>query len=88
MAQSSIFIIHKFSLSERFSKFGFWSSEFGFEVVESGQKWEHRKDLTGIHFSAATLDTEPFVTVEDLDQDNLPPGYRVSKPQSISSLNL
>ena len=48
------------------------------DVVESGQKWEHRNDLTGIHFAAATLDTEPFVTVEEVELDNLPAGYRVS----------
>ena len=48
------------------------------DVVESGQKWEHRNDLTGIHFEAATLDTEPFVTVEEVELDNLPAGYRVS----------
>ena len=47
------------------------------DVVEGGQKWEHRKDLTGIHFAAATLDTEPFVTVEDVDLDDLPAGYLV-----------
>ena len=74
-----IYYRYPFSLFQRFSKFGFWSSEFGLDVVEVGQKWEHRHDLTGLHFTAATLDTQPFVTVEDLDQDNLPPGYRVSK---------
>ena len=47
------------------------------DVVEGGQKWEHRRDLTGIHFAAATLDTEPFVTVEDVDLDDLPAGYLV-----------
>ena len=49
------------------------------DVVEVGQKWEHRNDLTGIHFAAATLDTEPFVTVEEVDRANLPAGYCVSK---------
>ena len=63
-------------------KFGFWSAKFGLDVVQYGEKWEHRNDLHGLHLHTASLNTEPFVRVEDLDQSNLPAGYIVCKLQS------
>ena len=58
----------------------------GLDIVQYGEKWEHRSDLTGVHFHTATLDTQPFVTVRDIDPHNLPPGYNVSKLHRVSHL--
>ena len=67
--------------------FSFWWSKFGLDIVQYGDKWEHRSDLTGVHFHTATLDTQPFVTVKDIDPYNLPPGYNVSKLYRFSLIS-
>lgn len=47
-------------------------------VTSSHDKWSIRADLTGVHFETATIAQEPYVTVHDVNKDNLPPGYEVS----------
>ena len=59
------------------TQWGTWSPSTGL-VTESYDKWSNRADLTGVHFETATIAQEPYVTVHDVNKDNLPPGYEVS----------
>ena len=59
----------------RISKFGFWSSEFGLSLL-AVDKWEVRRDLTGIVLTASSAQDPPYVDIGQVDPLNLPPGYK------------
>ena len=59
------------------TQWGTWSPSSGLVTI-SYDKWSIRSDLTGVHFETATIAQDPYVTVEDVDKDNLPTGYKVS----------
>ena len=47
---------------------------FGLEVFPT-DKWELRKDLTGVHFDTTTAEELPYLSVSPVLKDSLPPGY-------------
>ena len=40
-------------------------------------KWEVRRDLTGIVLTASSAHDPPYVDIGEVDPLNLPPGYKV-----------
>ena len=68
----------------RISKFGFWSSEFGLSVL-AVDKWEMRRDLSGIVLTASSADDPPYVALENVHPFNIPPGYQA---RSVPSQDL
>ena len=63
------------------SRWGVWRADYGLEVL-AADKWELRKDLTGVMFQASTAHEPPYVDSRDIDPDildsyDLPQGYRV-----------
>ena len=60
----------------RLSHWGVWKGDFGLGVIPQ-EKWELRKDLTGIHLMTATADEPPYGSSLVIDPDNLPRGYKV-----------
>ena len=62
------------TLLYRFSKWGVWSTDFGLEVFPA-DKWELRRDLSGVHFDATTAEEIPYLSVHPVKKDVLPPGY-------------
>ena len=60
----------------RISQLGIWSSQFGLELL-AVDKWELRRDLTGLVLSASSAHDPPYVDIDQVDPDKLPPGYKV-----------
>ena len=65
----------------KISQLGQWSSSAGFNML-SVDKWELRKDLTGVLFETSTLEELPLVDVDDVEVDNLPDGYQLTGDNS------
>ena len=66
-------------LTFRSTEWGVWSPILGLEILPI-EKWELRKDLTGITFSTATAHEPPYVDSNKLNQmtvKNTPFGYVV-----------
>ena len=60
------------------SRWGVWRSDYGLEVL-AADKWELRKDLTGVMFQASTAHEPPYVDVvfiSEKNNNNFPPGYQ------------
>ena len=69
---------------------GLWSQETGLDLVPR-QKWELRRDLSGIVFRTAANDDPPFVkTIVDGDQSisEHPRGYVQNKDDSLEGIFL
>ena len=65
---------------DRASKWGVWSPNKGLDILPI-DKWEMRKDLTGVHFKTTTATEPPYVTTEKANLSNIenwPNGYIVS----------
>ena len=61
----------------RTSLWGAWSARFGLQSSPR-HRWERRRDLTGVQFTAATASEPPFVTTLSLEAGTAPPpGYLV-----------
>ena len=61
---------------QRFSTWGRWDTGNGLEIFPI-EKWDMRKDLTGVFFRTSSANDPPFVvTVRDLDLASPPPGYK------------
>ena len=61
----------------RTSLWGAWSPRFGLQSSPR-HRWERRRDLTGVQFTAATASEPPFVTTLSLEAGTAPPpGYLV-----------
>ena len=60
----------------RITGWGDWSKESGLSVSKT-EKWELRRDLTGVYFTTSTAHDPPYVDVRDVDINNLPPGYKL-----------
>ena len=61
--------------SSRISKLGIWSSEFGLEVL-AVDKWEVRRDLSGLVLTASSAHDPPYVDIDSVQPHDLPPGYQ------------
>ena len=61
-------------------KWGLWSFNEGLRRSDE-EKFERRKDLTDVHLRAVTEHNPPFTKLKDVDKDELPVGYKVSKVQ-------
>ena len=70
----------------RISKFGFWSSEFGLSVL-AVDKWEVRRDLSGIVLTASSAHDPPYVDLDDVDPLNIPPGYQATTVLALETRN-
>ena len=59
------------------SRWGVWRADYGLEVL-AADKWELRKDLTGVMFQASTAHEPPYVDVVFVRENNdyFPPGYQ------------
>ena len=60
------------------SRWAVWRSDHGLEVL-AADKWELRKDLTGVTFRASTAHEPPYVDVvfvAENNNNNLPTGYQ------------
>ena len=66
------------------SRWAVWRADYGLEVL-AADKWELRKDLTGVTFRTSTAHEPPYVDVvfvAEKNNNNLPTGY-----QAITSNN-
>ena len=64
-------------LNFRLNQWGSWSARDRF-VLETQDKYDLRKDLTGVHLEAATEQHVPFSKIESVTKQSLPRGYIVS----------
>lgn len=58
------------------SKWGQWNKKEGLKIFTT-EKWELRRDLTGVYFTTSTANDPPYVVVRDVDLNNPPPGYQI-----------
>ena len=61
----------------RVSRWGVWRSDYGLEVL-AVNKWEVRRDLTGVVFTTSTAHEPPYVDVSHINNNKnvLPTGYQ------------
>ena len=64
----------KFGLICRFNQWGIWSSGKGLEAFPYN-KWKSRSDLSDVFLKAVTLAEKPYLTVAQVQEDDIPPGY-------------
>ena len=62
-------------LNSRISNWGRWDSGEGLEIFPI-EKWDMRKDLTGVFFKTSSANDPPFVVTMDMDLASPPPGYK------------
>ena len=64
-------------LNSRLNRWGSWKVIEGLRLVTT-DKYDLRKDLTGVHIEAATESHLPFTNLEPVFKQSLPRGYVVS----------
>ena len=64
-------------LNSRLNRWGSWKVLEGLTLVTT-DKYDLRKDLTGVHIQAATESHVPFTKLEPVLKQSLPRGYKVS----------
>ena len=64
----------------RISLWGKWSNKEALQILPI-EKWEMRKDLSGVYFRTSTAHDPPYVFVVDVDNKTniLPQGYKVKQ---------
>ena len=68
----------------RMSRWGVWRLEHGLEVL-AADRWELRRDLSGVQFRASTAHEPPYVDVAfvgENNNNNFPPGYQAGLTNS------
>ena len=59
-------------------KWGNWNNDDGL-TYSPEEKFERRRDLTGVHLRAVTEYNPPFTKLIFVDKNKLPIGYKVRK---------
>ena len=56
---------------------GIWNKESRLELLVK-EKFEIRKNMTGVLIRAVTEYNPPFTTIDEVKENNLPPGYQAN----------